>query len=108
MENNKKQKKTNSIIIRISDDELEFLKQVMLLREYTNRSEFIIDSIIKPQYIDKKKMRSMIYEVNKIGVNIMQVARYCNTHKELDNSVLSVLSDIKRQNDELLKVYKSL
>ncbi|MBU9542860.1 plasmid mobilization protein [Burkholderia multivorans] len=101
-------KKVKQINLRLSDLQLQFIDKRAELNNYTNRSEFILDSLIYPQRLDKKRMKDMIYEVNKIGTNLMQITRYVNTHKQLDQSVLDCLNELKRQNDEILLRYKSL
>jgi hypothetical protein len=38
---------------------------------------------------------AILYELNKIGNNINQIAKYANTHKSLDRTILALLSSIE-------------
>jgi len=54
---------------------------------------------ISPERLAKKleEFRKLLYEVNKIGVNINQIARYCNKYREVDCEVLAQLIEIRRE-----------
>ena len=108
MEKSQNQNKTKQIILRVTEQELDFINQRMALNDYTNRSEFILHNLIFPQKIDKKRMRTMIYEVNKIGVNVMQITRRVNQNSSIGKQLFSELQAINQKLDEVLKEYKQL
>ena len=54
---------------------------------------------ISPKKLAKRleEFRKLLYEVNKIGVNLNQIARHCNKYREVDCEVLVQLIEIKRE-----------
>ena len=53
--------------------------------------------------------RRYLKEINKIGVNINQIARYCNQHREVDVLVLEKVLSMEKMLKELLsRLYEEL
>jgi len=95
LEDTKKYKKT----IRFTKNEIEQIEKK--LREHNlSFSELARDAILGKK-INSKISMNLIYEINKIGNNLNQVAKRVNTLKRLDQDVLFVLIDIDKKMDEL-------
>lgn len=73
--------KTNLLQIRLDDLEKEFIKQRAQAHNYKKISEFVRDSIINPHQVPKKLLIDLCYQVNKVGVNLNQIARAANKHE---------------------------
>jgi hypothetical protein len=106
MENNNN--KNEKIEVRVSKLEKEYIHKKAKSIGYKNSSEYIRNSIITPENHNRVAMRGMVYEVNKIGVNLMQITKHCNTYKEIDIEVLQALMTMQEQLEEVLKTYKDL
>jgi len=64
----------------------------------------IHDTSIKVSPYKKEKlelMRERNFELNRIGQNLNQIARYVNYNKELDREVLSKLIQLERMINDL-------
>ena len=111
-------KRTCTLATKVSPEEAEKIKQIAEAKGLTI-SELIRRSVLglpipermSPEKLVKKNevFRKYLGEVNKIGVNINQVARYCNQYREVDALVLECLVSIERRLTELLdKLYSEL
>lgn len=60
---------------------------------------------ISPKKLAKRnrEFRELLYQVNKIGVNLNQIARYCNQYREIDCKVLEEILGIKRDLKALVR-----
>jgi hypothetical protein len=100
--------KTRRLQVRLTDDEFEKIKQIMADYEYSNLSEFIRDGALKPSRKNKKVMGSMIYEVNKIGVNLNQAIHKLHL-QEIDHAeLLKVINQTNHLLSNILCVYSKL
>ena len=104
-----KENKTEIIILRATKNEKEYIKLTASLKDFKSISDYVISSLIYPQRLDRKKAQSMLYEVNKIGINLNQISRKINQF-ELTNEleILQYLELINSQLEELISVYKEL
>jgi transcriptional regulator with XRE-family HTH domain len=104
--------------IRFTEEEVKKLQRLAEAKGLTI-SELIrlkvldlpIPNRISPERLAKKNedFRKLLYEVNKIGVNINQIARYCNKYREVDVYVLEKLLEIERNLKKLLETaYRGL
>jgi len=90
MRTNKNIRKT----IRFNEQEyVHVLKQI---EEHHLSFATVARSAILNQEIKSKLEIEMVYQVNKIGININQVAHYVNTKKCIDMQVLQTLVNIER------------
>jgi hypothetical protein len=66
---------------------------------------FKIDDIRKPRVKKEFKVADpkLLYELNRIGVNLNQIAEHSNQHKMLDLQVLTHLVMIEKKLKKLLK-----
>lgn len=96
-------KKTKLLQVRLTDKEDEFIDLKMREHNYKNKSEYVLNSIISPLKHDKKRSMDMIYEVNKIGVNLNQALRKMHA---LNIVSVDLLNEIAKANDNLTDVLK--
>ena len=91
LENTKKYKKT----IRFTESEIEQIEKK--LKEHNlSFSEFARNAILGKK-INSKISIKLVYEINKIGNNLNQIAKRVNTLKKIDNEVLTKLIDIDKK-----------
>lgn len=89
--------------IRFSDEEYELLKEKasksnMTISEYVRYLTLKIKPPKKKRSLkDCKQYNILIYEINKIGNNINQIARYCNKSGYVDIKTLEELEKIQSQ-----------
>jgi len=98
--------------VRFTPEEAERIKQIAEAKGLTV-SELIRRSVLGlpiPERMSPKRLakrneifRKYLTEVNRIGVNINQIARYCNKYREVDTLVLERLVEIERELGELLE-----
>lgn len=101
-------KREKLLQIRLSDNEEKFIKLKMSEFGYTNCSDYVRTSLICPLNRNRKKMQSLLYEVNKIGVNLNQAIHLMHRKGVTDKDLLR---SIEITNDlllELIRVYKTL
>jgi ferritin len=99
------------ISAKVTPEEREKIKAIAEAKGLTI-SEFVrkklldieIPERISPERLAKKNeiFRKYLAEVNKIGSNINQIARYCNKHREVDAIVLERLIEIEESLKGLL------
>jgi len=108
----KKPARTFRKTVRFTEDEVKRLEAIAKAKGIPV-SELIrkkvldlpIPDRISPEKLAKrlKEFRKLLYEVNKIGVNLNQIARYCNKYREVDCEVLAQLIEIKRELKTLVR-----
>jgi len=109
---------TVKITVRFSPEEAEQVKQIAEAKGITV-SDLVRRSVLKipiPERISPEKLvrrneaiRQLAYEVNKVGVNLNQIAKYCHMHREVDAFVLEKIVSIEAKLKELLETaYRSL
>ena len=99
--------KNKRVTIRLTQDEYKnFTKQADELA--ISLSEFIrlkLNNInkIKIQKNKNECNKRMLYEINRIGLNLNQIAKYTNSKKVLDKIILEQLIQIEKQLNNVLK-----
>lgn len=101
-------KRERTLQIRVSDEEAQFIKLKMSEFGYTNCSDYIRTSLICPLNRNRKKMQSMLYEVNKIGVNLNQAIHLMHKKGISDKGLLHSIEVTNKLLLELIRVYQSL
>jgi len=95
--------RTKRITIRLTDDEYLLLKQQSNNLDIT-LSEYIRKKILgNRERITNKCTKELLYEINRIGNNLNQIARHCNINKSVDKLVLKELVDIEKKLNELME-----
>ena len=80
--------------IRFNEDEYAYINKQ--LEEHHLSFATVARSAILNQEIVSKLEIEMVYHVNKIGVNLNQIAHHVNTKKCIDMQVLQRLVNIER------------
>ncbi len=89
--------------VRLTQDEHEQLSKLADENDLT-LSEYIRRSALKRKTkITTEFEKALYFEINRIGNNLNQIAKYVNTNKKLDKFVLKSLVSIERELKELLK-----
>lgn len=100
----------NFLGLRLSDTELERLENMKKesgLKSYSAVIRKLLDGDgnnqirSKAEYLDLKKL---VYEVNKIGGNINQLARLANEHMFLDGSQKKMLLEMQERLIKLVEI----
>lgn len=101
-----KRERNKDIHVRASDKEYAQIKKVYERSGHTNLNDFCIDMLQHGFVInvDTSDLMSLIYEVNKIGVNINQIA-----HKVNENGAVGVddIKELQEQHSILVHVVNS-
>ena len=104
-------KRNERLYVMVTSEEKEIIKGKMRKSGMTNLGEFIRLALTYTNIInvDISAMRDLSYEINKIGVNINQIAKAVNTRKSF------FLSEMKEINEKMeliqsmiLEFYKRL
>lgn len=96
----------NRIVIRVTDDELRIINKKAEASKL-NRTKYIIETLINGYVIvqDLESLRNLTNEINKIGVNINQIAKHINT---TNNIYKSDMEEIKEKVEEIYKIVESI
>ncbi len=92
--------------IRVSDEEEQLIRLQMGEYGYRNLSEYIRTSLISPSRRNKVKLQPLLYEVNKIGVNLNQAIYLMHRKGITDKDLLESIDMTNSLLLELIKVYK--
>jgi len=97
-----KEIRSENIKVRLTPSERKKVEEILQEYEIKNISEFIREIILSGSFkIEKgeceQSQSNLLYELNKIGVNINQIAKYANIEKEIDVKVLKELQKINEQ-----------
>ena len=101
-----KENRTRSIKIRLTPFELDELKNLIQENSAKNLSDFIRQVIFTGKFKTTKEQQNyerLLYEVNKIGNNINQIAKLCNIQGKVDIQVLEQLSKLEEELSILLE-----
>jgi len=104
---NDKENRTKSIKIRLTPTELDKIEQLAEENNAKNLSDFIRQVVLTGKFKVPKvsqNFENLLYEINKIGNNINQIAKQCNINKEVDIQVLQELAKIEEELSILLEL----
>ena len=102
--NNRLRKKR--IEIKVTEDELRIINKKAEVA-CLNRNAYLIKMAIEGAVIvqDLDNMRDFTNEINKIGVNINQIAKHINT---TNNIYKSDIEELKEKIEEIYKIVESI
>ncbi|VVE12083.1 hypothetical protein PSP20601_02691 [Pandoraea sputorum] len=69
---------------------------------YERRAQLVKDALTN-KTLYKNILRNVLFELNKQGSNLNQIAKKANTDTSLSVEILEAINKIKEQNVELLK-----
>ncbi|MFC4930498.1 plasmid mobilization protein [Massilia sp. GCM10023247] len=101
-------RKTKILQVRLSEQEHAFVQLKMEEHGYLNRSDYVRICIICPIEHDQKRMQKMIYEINKIGVNLNQITRKMHSMSQINFEVQTSIDFIRIQLNEVIEAYRKL
>lgn len=111
-------KKIVTLATKVSEEEAGKIKQIaeakgITVSDLIRRSvlDLPIPERMSPERLRRKNeaIRQLTYEINKLGVNLNQIAKHCNKHREVDALVLEEIIAVERKLTELLETaYRSL
>ena len=91
--------KNKVITLKISENDSEILTS-RAEKSNMNRSQYLrevaINSKINIKAIDKTFQKKLLFLLSNLTNNINQIARYCNTYKSTDLSILNQLDYISK------------
>jgi hypothetical protein len=96
------------IQFRVSESELSHIKMKMHEFDYSNCSEYIRTTLLHPIRRNFHKSKSMLYEVNKIGVNLNQSIHHMHKNNITNEELMKVIESTNKLLVELINVYKKL
>lgn len=72
---------------------------------FRNLAEYKIENIREPRNTREHKTTdpNLLYQLNKMGINLNQIAKYANQNQEVDLKVLMQLASIEKLLKEFLK-----
>ena len=89
--NNRPKKRTREITIRVTDDELQKLHE--------RKSDATLAGWMRNLCLGATPIKqadpNMVRALGRMGSNLNQLAKHANTHKELDQNVLTEISAIR-------------
>ena len=94
------------INFRVKETEYEKLKKEAEKSNFNYVTSFCKQICLNKKvkiFKDYSAYKNLLKEINRIGNNINQIARYCNYYKEVDKNVLAELKQINKQLQEILK-----
>jgi hypothetical protein len=100
------EKRTELISFRLTPTEKDKLSSLITEYNIDNVSDFIRQVILTQKFKTRTATQNyerLLYEINKIGNNINQIARLYNTRGEVDIKVLEQLAKIEEMLDILIE-----
>ena len=98
--------KNKTISFRLTPTEKEKLDNLVKEYQVKNVSDFIRQVVLTGKFKTTKQAQNyerLLYEINKIGNNINQIAKHCNIEKQVDIKVLEQLAKIEEELSILLE-----
>lgn len=98
-------RRTKELRLRVSDEEYEQLKAK---KTRAQMAVWIRETMlnVRDAQPPKKADPDLIYQLNKIGVNLNQIAKYCNEQRKTGQmnlvKILVQITEIERQMKELI------
>ena len=92
-----------TLMLRMTDEEKELIKKQMAKAGSRNITDFILKSVCyhRTTVIDTQPLMQILGEINKIGVNINQIAKVANTSRSIHYDEVKNLSS---ECDKLRKI----
>lgn len=98
-------KRDKTIILRLTNEEYNYIKLKMNEKDFENLSDYMRTSAITPIKINKNKNLSMLYEVNKIGVNLNQVIRKMHKLNFINQELIEYIRECEIDLNQLIILF---
>jgi predicted transcriptional regulator len=89
-----------TISAKVSDEVYQIVDELATTKNIS-KSEVIKQAILNSKIEDTSLKKRKLFELNSIGNNLNQVARYCNAKKSVNLAVLEQLKIIEKQLNDL-------
>jgi len=93
--------KDRRVTIRLTQDEYDKLSQQAKALDIT-LSQLLRKKLGNRESFTTKCDKELLYEINRIGNNLNQIAKHCNINKSVDKLVLKSLVEIERKINEII------
>ena len=103
LELGKGMRRTRRLQVIVSEEEAKAIRQKMEKAGFDSLSDFCRNSLLKPSRLNYVKHQAMLYEVNKIGVNLNQVVRAMHRRQIGDLGLLAEIATIREAMQKILK-----
>ena len=99
------------LFVRVSPVELDKIEQNRKRKGFDTVAQYVREQAIEPTQAENQRSRhkgllSCAYQLNRIGVNINQIARHLNQGTPVDEEIKLVLMVIQEHAQELLEQAK--
>lgn len=99
--------RSEKIVVRVSPEEWAQMEKNRQLHRFDKMAQYLRAQGLKPTPTtsERKKFTALLgatFQLNKIGVNINQIARHLNEGKNLDDEVALTLQQIRKTAQALL------
>lgn len=103
--------RSERVVLRVSPEELLTLEKLRKVHLFDNLAQYLRAQGLKPtpSSTERKAYTALVectYQLNKIGVNVNQIARHLNQGSPLDDEVRLVLNQIQEVAHELVEQAK--
>ena len=98
-----KMKKEKRVTIRFTEDEYKQLKAKADELDISLSTYIRKKALGNKERISSKCNKELLYEINRIGNNLNQIAKHCNINKLVDKLVLKSLVEIEKKLNEVIK-----
>ena len=87
------------ITVRLSDDFINKLKAEAKKNDLT-LSDMVRVKLTEKNKINKRNNQQLVYEINRLGKNLNQIAKNSNSNKIVDKLVLEKLTKIEKAGEK--------
>lgn len=99
--------RTHRLVVRVSPDEFAQMDKLRITHRFSTMAHYLRAQGLKPTptISERKQFTALLgatFQLNKIGVNINQIARHLNEGKNLDDEVARTLKQIRKTAQALL------
>lgn len=103
-----KELKTENILFRVTKTEKGYIEARAKIRNYKSVGQFITDSLIIPENLDTRKMSDMVYELNRIGINLNQAIRKMHKEESINEELINAVKEVNLRMEMVINTYKKL
>lgn len=104
----KKRKRNRQIVIRLSEDEYEILKE-KVKKSGKTQQEFLIRLIKNKKIINTFFLERLVFEFRKIGININQLTKFLNENNKVsDENLTKEFLEFKKEFEKIWQLLKQL
>ena len=101
LKKDKRMAKDKRVTIRFTDDEYNQLKAKADELDISLSTYIRKKTLGNRERISTKCDKKLLYEINRIGNNLNQIAKHCNINKSVDKLVLKSLVEIEKKLNDL-------